>query len=924
MTHKSRTFVAYFVPVIVLAIAALVIVFVHEERRARSATEAREGQLVAVAAAVIRARLEVPKQDLLYLSELQDVGQLLGGDSSARTRVGSDFEAFVKEHRDYGQLRILDASGREIVRVDRTPTGARLVPSQDLQQKGNRYYFREAIRDGWGQVYVSPLDLNVEHGQVERPPKPTMRFATPLYDSLGVKRGVLVLNVLAAPILQELRQLGRSSRGRFWLVNRDGYPLLAPSAHDEFGFMFPGSGANSLAVLAPQLWSWLRAHSAASGVVGDALVTELRLCGKDADCGPGSASEGLAARRLPFTAPDQPWTVFTKVTPGVFYAGGLLAWHYLPIYAVFAILALIAALSGRAASKLSTALRTLRHREQALRESEQLFREFAGNIPEAFWVREVGSDSILYASPAWTQITGKAQVGTLSEMLSLVHPDDHQRAVEAARAGRHGGLDSDLRIVRPDQSVRWLHVRTFPIRDQAGTVYRVAGVAEDVTQYKEAQERILQIARYDHLTDLPNRSFFYESLKRILAHDAQGVVGILFIDLDRFKLVNDSLGHAMGDKLLQQVASRLLSCVRTRDVVGRLGGDEFAIVLPLLQRADHAGGVAAKVLGALSTPFVLEEQEVYISASIGITVYPGDSTDADELLRFADAAMYRAKDDGRSTYRYYTAEMNAQAAEKLELETSLRGALGRNEFVLHYQPKLDLESGEVSGLEALLRWNRTGVGPVSPAQFIPLLEESGMIVPVGEWVIQEVCSQLKVWQADGVKPVPVAVNLSGRQFQQKDLAATITHLAREQGIVADLLHCEITESLLMSNVEQAIATLKALQSAGIQIAVDDFGTGYSSLSYLKRFPINALKIDQSFVRDITTNPDDAAIATAIIQLAHNLGLKVIAEGVETAEQLQFLRLSRCDEMQGYFLSRPVDSAAIARLLREHDAANHRV
>lgn len=924
MTTKSHTFWIYLVPVVALLTAALGAVFVHEDEHARDAAEVHEKQLVATVATVIRARLKVPKQDLLFLAQLQEVGQLLGGQLVAQSKVDADFKAFIEAHPEYDQLRILNASGREIVRVNRTPTGARVVPRDELQQKGPRYYFQAAIRMGRGQMYVSPLDLNVEHGAVERPLKPTIRFATPLYNAQGVKSGVLVLNRLAAPMLRDLRQLARSSAGKLWVVNRSGYALFAPNVQDEFGFMFPRGDATSLAVRAPKLWSWLLAHPAASGTVGNAVVTSLRLCGNRSDCKREGVSGEFAAQALPFTASDQPWTIYTEIRPGAFYAH-LLDRHYLPLYAVFVMLLLIAALAVRSAWRLSGALHTLRQRERALREGDELFREFAANIPLVSWIREVGSDKILYASPVWKQVTGREPAHALGEMLDYIHPDDRQRVLEAMRASPRGGLDSEFRIVRPDRAERWLHGRTFPIRDDQGKVYRVTGIGEDITHYKEAQERLLQIARYDHLTDLPNRRFFYESLTKILsrAHDSEALVGILSIDLDRFKVVNDSLGHAAGDDVLRQVATRLLGCVRARDIVGRLGGDEFAIALALITCPDDAQVVASKVLDGLAKPFICEGRDVYISGSIGIALYPTDSADLAELLRFADAAMYRAKESGRSTFRYYTNEMNVRAEERLELETGLREALAKNEFELHYQPKLDLSTGAISGAEALLRWNRGGATMASPARFIPLLEETGLIIPVGEWVIREASRQIKAWQTQGLNAVPVAINLSGRQFEEKDLASTVARQLREHDVAAGLLHCEITESLLMSNVEDAVTTLQALRSTGVQMAVDDFGTGYSSLAYLRRFPIDALKIDQSFVRDITTNTDDAAIAMAIIQLAHSLGLKVIAEGVETAEQLQFLWLNRCDEIQGYFFKPPLRAEEFADLLKGHDAEDYR-
>jgi len=365
------------------------------------------------------------------------------------------------------------------------------------------------------------------------------------------------------------------------------------------------------------------------------------------------------------------------------------------------------------------------------------------------------------------------------------------------------------------------------------------------------------------------------------------------------------------------VAARLIECVRIRDVVGRLGGDEFALMLPALDVAEDADGIAVKVMRSLSQPFVLEGREVFITASIGITIFPADASDADELLRFADTAMYRAKQEGRNTYRYYTAEMNARAEEKLELENSLRHALERREFLLHYQPKMDLKSGALSGVEALLRWQRPGFGLVLPGEFIPLLEETGLIVQVGEWVIGEACRQIKAWKQEGLPPIRIAINISSRQFQEKNLAERFTQAAREHAIDPALLECEITESSLMSNAEQTVGILEELLVAGIQVSLDDFGTGYSSLNYLKRFPIQTLKIDRSFVCDVTTDRGDAAMALAIISMAHSMGLNVVAEGVETAGQLKFMQDNACDEMQGYFLSRPKDAAAFAEFYREY-------
>jgi diguanylate cyclase (GGDEF)-like protein len=360
------------------------------------------------------------------------------------------------------------------------------------------------------------------------------------------------------------------------------------------------------------------------------------------------------------------------------------------------------------------------------------------------------------------------------------------------------------------------------------------------------------------------------------------------MDVDRFKNVNDTLGHAIGDQLLLQVSERLVSSVRASDTVGRLGGDEFGVVLSNLSDPQDAAAVAKKIIGNFDQPFHLEGSEIYVTPSIGITLYPKDGTEQDDLIKNADAAMYRAKESGRNNYQYYSPEMSARGRALLNLEGSLRRALENEEFLLYYQPKATVASGKISGFEALLRWQRPEVGLVSPVEFIPVLEETGLIVQAGEWVLNAVCIQINEWIGAGIKPVPVAVNLSARQFLAPDLGPTIKRIIETHRIDPGLIELEITESSLMANAQEAERTLEYLRSLGVALSIDDFGTGYSSLSYLKRFPLHALKVDRSFVRDITTDANDAAITLAVISMAHSLGLKVVAEGVETKEQLSFL------------------------------------
>ncbi|MET3132649.1 diguanylate cyclase (GGDEF)-like protein/PAS domain S-box-containing protein [Oxalobacteraceae bacterium GrIS 1.11] len=441
-------------------------------------------------------------------------------------------------------------------------------------------------------------------------------------------------------------------------------------------------------------------------------------------------------------------------------------------------------------------------------------------------------------------------------------------------------------------------------------------VARDISERRQAQESLKHLAQYDSLTGLPNRSLFYQTLSQAiaLAQEKAWRIVVLFIALDRFKNVNDSLGAALGDELLRQFSNRLVQCVRLRDTVGRMGNDEFALILTMTRDQQDAVNVANQVRDALRAPFDLQGHAAALTASIGIAMYPDDATEPDTLIKYANTAMARAKEAGRDGYRFFTAGMNVQVLARLDLELALRHALEHGEFVLYYQPKIDLRTGRVSGVEALLRWRRPGYGLVSPAEFVPLLEDTGLIVRAGAWVIDTACRQIAAWCASAVGPVHVAVNVSSRQFAEGDLEGGVRQALAAHAVAPGLLELELTESALMSNAERTIVVLGNLKKIGVQIAIDDFGTGYSSLSYLQRFPIDKLKIDIAFVRNITTNPNDSAIALAIISMAHSLKLRVIAEGVEARPQLEYLRRNRCDEIQGYYFSRPLAAEDLGHLI----------
>ena len=492
---------------------------------------------------------------------------------------------------------------------------------------------------------------------------------------------------------------------------------------------------------------------------------------------------------------------------------------------------------------------------------------------------------------------------------------EHPMAL-AIRENRTVGLTPNCILLRRDGGEAAIEDSAAPIHDRHGHVTGAVMVFRDVSAARALALRMSYLAQHDILTDLPNRNMFEDRLTQAmaLAHRHRRQLAVLFLDVDRFKHINDSLGHAIGDRLLQAVAKRLLDCVRKSDTVSRQGGDEFVILLSEVVQAEDAAICAEKVLQAVRVPIRIDEHEINITVSIGIVTYPADGTSAETLLNNADVAMYHAKDTGRGDYQFFKPEMTAHALERRSLEGSLRLALAREEFVLHYQPKINLDTGTIIGVEALIRWRHPERGLVAPAHFIPTAEECGSIVPIGQWVLREACRQARGWQHAGLPPIRIAVNVSPVELRAGEFVANVLAILAETSLDPRYLELELTESALMQDSKSTAITLRALRDMGIHLALDDFGLGYSSLSYLKRFPIEALKIDQSFVRDLTTDADDASIVSAVIGMGENLRMQVVAEGVETLEQLEFLREHRCPVGQGYYFSRPLVAEDLTGML----------
>jgi diguanylate cyclase (GGDEF)-like protein/PAS domain S-box-containing protein len=555
----------------------------------------------------------------------------------------------------------------------------------------------------------------------------------------------------------------------------------------------------------------------------------------------------------------------------------------------------------------------------ALRESEGRFRQMAETIGDVFWLSDPPRQRMLYISPAFERIWGRPVADVHRDWrawLENVHPDDRERVRDRMDDLSIDDYALSFRVVRPDGALRHVQMRVYLVRDGAGQFVRRAGIVQDVTERKEQEARIEHLAYHDALTGLPNRAMLADRLAQALAQAQRRELesAVLFIDLDRFKLVNDSLGHAAGDALLQEVARRVRAALREDDTVARVGGDEFQVVLPQISGPTDAAHVAEKLMNVLAVPFVLEGQELHVTASLGLSLYPRDGTTGDLLLKYADMALYAAKGEGRNAYRFFSPEMNAHAHGRLRLENDLRRAIDRGELELHYQPQLDLMTGRVNAIEALVRWRHPTKGLVPPNAFIPMAEETGLVLGLGEWVLNEACRQVAHWHARGLGPLRVAVNISARQLQRPGLDGAVRRALAASGLPPPCLELEITESSMMLDPHHAQGVLQSLRELGVQLSIDDFGTGWSSLAYLKRLPLDRLKIDRSFIGGIPQDVDDAAIVETIIVMTHKLGLRVIAEGVETAAQRQQLLEQGCDEMQGFLLARPVPAAELPALL----------
>ena len=523
---------------------------------------------------------------------------------------------------------------------------------------------------------------------------------------------------------------------------------------------------------------------------------------------------------------------------------------------------------------------------------------------------------IIYANTAEAEIHGYVPEEIIGMFARQLAPPSQRKPFPPDTIRKIGLWERECMNIRKNGEEFPVRLSSIAVRNTEGECIGIVTACEDITSKKRAEERIQWLAYYDTLTGLPNRLTLLDRLRSSLAmaHRERRHIAILFLDLDNFKDVNDTLGHDLGDKLLREVAGRLVAEMRECDTVARLGGDEFVVVLNSMNGQESASVAAQRILSIFSKPFIIEGRQLYSSASIGIAVYPDDGRDVENLLKCADAAMYHAKEEGRSHFRFFSSEINQRIMRRVAFESQLREGFEKNEFFLHYQPQWDLQSGRMVGVEALLRWQNAEFGLVPPSEFIPFAEISGLIFDLGKWVLRTACIQARKWELAGYRDLRMAVNISAKQFRQPDFLDMVEGIIRETEIESGTLELEFTESVIMERADKTINTLRSLKEMGIQLSIDDFGTGYSSLNYLKHFPIDRIKIDRSFVTDVNRSNDDAAIVEAIISMAHSLNLKVIAEGVENNGQMDFLFARECNEVQGFYLAKPMTSEELTDIL----------
>lgn len=1059
LQHPARL-LALFLPIAALICVSLFFVQRTELDRLHTKHAQDAHEVVSVSGESITRTLKWITRDLRYLSDDTGMQQLLDEYNPKNlNNLAADWVSFSNTKQVYDKIRWIDENGMERLRINFFRPKPIVVPINELQDKRRRYFFADTFKLNAGEIFVSPFDLNVERGAIEVPYKPTIRMGMPVFNSQGKKRGILLINYLAADLLTNFSSSFQAKKQAGWLLNQEGYWLKGSSAADEFGFMFKQDHL-TLAKRHPKAWQQIIKSEAGQFNTAEGLWTFntvhplLESQKSSAECA------DITSKTCNQSSLKYAWKA-VYLLPAAEYNAGMLAFNLKLGGSAILLLGLFFAGSWRVVRAqlveknvrenleqiVEVRTHDLTQVNQSLTESEARTRTLFHTIPDLIWLKDkegiylacnpafeqlfnakqseiigktaddfIGADltqsfhsndlevikankpivieewltyvetgrralfevikvpmqttggqligvlgvgrditerkqaeerlqlaamvyqnssqsimvtddsgTIIAVNPGFERITGYSSEEVIGKNPSIVSSGRHDRAFFQAMwhslntAGRWQG---EIWNRRKNGQIYPAWITINAIYNEDGSIDRYVELCSDFSKKKEAEQLLWQQTNFDPLTGMPNRHMFTEYLEQETknSQQAQLPLALLFLDLDRFKDINDTLGHDMGDIMIKDVAQRLKSCVRESDIVAHLGGDDFTVILSSLESVSTIEHIANAILKSISEPFQLGNEIAHITASIGVSIFPDDTSNVDDLLKNAEQAMYAAKKDGRNRCNYFTSSMQAAAQVRLHLINDLRNALSANQFKVVYQPIANLSSGEIHKAESLIRWQHPVRGLISPAEFIGIAEEIELIADLGNWVFHEAAHQSLRWRTSIQPDFQISVNMSPLQFRNDGIShITWFDFLRRLGIPGDGIVVEITEGLLMDLDQGISAQLLAFRDAGIQVAIDDFGTGYSSLSYIKKFDIDYLKIDQSFVRNLTPDSSDLALCEAIIVMAHKLGIKVIAEGVENEIQRSLLEAAGCDFGQGMLFSKPLSASDFEVLLKENVA-----